>query len=347
LSILDETYGNVPRAESINAGRKTVLKALTGLLLTATCLYLAFRGLEFGEVMHSLGRASYKAAPVYLALLFAFFWLKALRWKLLLLPLCRFQTTDVIPSMMIGFMGNNVLPAHLGEVVRVVMLSRRSSLSKTAVFSTIMLERLMDMMVVLLFLVVGARMAGNRLPDWVGSGGLILGAGCLALLLGAGLVGFFPRPFLRGAMKVFERVPERLSSKVLGSVTSVTQALELARNPKVLLAVVSISILKWALMAGMVYISLESFRLHLPFWVSFLVVGVCAVAVTVPSAPGFFGVIQLGFWVGLQFLGVEKADAIASSVYYHLGQYIPVTAAGLYYLNRQGISLGQVRNLTD
>jgi len=333
-----------PRA---SGRRKTIINALVGLALTALCLYLAFRGIEIEEVMTSLSRASYSGLPLYLVLLVIFFWLKAIRWKLLLLPLHSFRTSEVTPSMMIGFMGNNVLPAHIGEVVRVLMLTRRFPLSKTAVFSTVMMERLLDMLAILVFLVLGAEMSGNDLPDWLRHGSLILGLGCLAAVIAAGVFGLFPRFFLGIVAKVGSRIPGRLTTGLLTAMTSVSHALGLVRNPRILLAILSISLLKWILMAGMVYISLRSFGLDLPFSASLLVLGVCALGVTVPSTPGFFGVIQLSFWVGLQFFGVGKVDAVASSVYYHLAQYIPVTAVGLYYLNRQGVSLRQVRSLTD
>jgi len=348
LNILNETatVAEEPRPRA-SGRRKVLINGLIGLALTVVCLYLAFRGIQIDEVMNSLSRASYAGIPLYLLLLVVFFWLKAIRWKLLLLPLHNFRTSEVTPAMMIGFMGNNVLPAHIGEVVRVLMLTRRFPLSKTAVFSTVMMERLLDMLAIMVFLVLGAEMSGSELPDWLRHGSLIVGFGCLAAIIGAAVFGLFPRFFLGIVAKLGSRIPERLAAGVLSAMTSVSHALGLVRNPRILLAIVSISLLKWVLMAGMVYVSLRSFGLDLPFSASLLVLGICALGVTVPSTPGFFGVIQLSFWVGLQFFGVDKVDAVASSVYYHLAQYIPVTAVGLYYLNRQGISLRQVRSLTD
>jgi uncharacterized membrane protein YbhN (UPF0104 family) len=106
--------------------------------------------------------------------------------------------------------------------------------------------------------------------------------------------------------------------------------------------IVLTSILQWALMAGMVYVSLLSFGLHLTPLASFVIIGVSALGVSIPAAPGFFGIIQLCFWVILQLFGVEKADAFASSMYFHLSNYIPITLLGLYYLNRRGLHLWQV-----
>ncbi len=70
--------------------------------------------------------------------------------------------------------------------------------------------------------------------------------------------------------------------------------------------------------------------------------GVTALGVAIPSTPGFFGVVQFCFWVSLRIFGVEKADAFAASVYYHLSQYIPVTLVGLYSLARLGLRFGDI-----
>jgi len=328
------------------AGRKPKrsFELLIGLSLTALCLYLALRGIDPREVLDSLARASYSGVPLYLAFLFTYFWLKAIRWRLLLLPLGEFQTSAVASPLMIGFMGNNILPARMGEIIRVFLFSRRFSLPAAAVLSTVVLERLLDTLVVLLFLVIGAVMVGG-LPAWIHYSAWVVGTLTLALTaLVAALT--IASDFLSGmAHRVVVKLPRRLSDWLPSVIQSTAQALRCLRSPRLVAAVVAISVVKWSLMAGMVYVSLRSLSLELPPWAPFLVVGICALGVAIPSAPGFFGVIQIGFWVSLQLFGVSKADAFASSVFYHLGQYIPVTFAGLYYLNRQRISLGDIRRV--
>ena len=71
--------------------------------------------------------------------------------------------------------------------------------------------------------------------------------------------------------------------------------------------------------------------------------GVTAFGVTVPSTPGFFGVIQYCFRISLQPFGLNMAAVLGASVYYHLTQYILVTATGLFFLSRMGLRLGDLR----
>ena len=95
--------------------RNRLLKLSAGLLVTILCLAAALWGLDLEKVSESFAGLNYGTLPVILALLFLFFWLKAVRWRLLLSPLREFRTQEVVPPLMIGFMGNNVLPAHLAN----------------------------------------------------------------------------------------------------------------------------------------------------------------------------------------------------------------------------------------
>lgn len=305
------------------------------------CLVIALWGIDVEQVKQGFLRANYASLPILLGLLFFFFWLKAIRWRLLLQPLRDFRTKEVVPSLMIGFMGNNVLPAHLGELIRVYVLAREFSLAKAAVFSSIVLERLLDTAVILIFLVMSFMLV-EALPPWIEAGILLMAVLATAAILLLAAYLFWSQRFIRAAQRVFSFLPAHLCRKLTDIMVAGALGLDSLRRANLAFWVVLTSILQWVLMAGMVYVSLWSFGLHLPPLASFLIVGVTALGVTVPSVPGFFGIVQLCFWVCLQLFGVEKADAFASSIYFHLNQYVPVTLLGLYYLHQRGWQLRQI-----
>ena len=242
---------------------------------------------------------------------------------------------------MIGFMGNNLLPAHLGELIRIYVLGREFSLSKAAVFSSVVLERIFDTAVVLLFLVLSLFLV-EELPSWVSTTIFFVSvlAGLIILFLAAYL--FWTQRLIHATRRVFSFLPERFGRKLSETMEAGVLGLASMQSGGLVFWIVLTSILQWILMAGMVYVSLWSFGLHLPPLASVVIIGVSALGVSIPSAPGFFGIIQLSFWVILQGFGVDKGDAFASSIYFHLSNYIPVTLVGLYYLNRRGLQLWQI-----
>ena len=157
--------------------------------MTVCFLVAALWGIPLADVRDSFARANYLTLPLMLLGLYGFFWLKAIRWRLLLEPVRPLQTRQVAPAMMIGFMGNNIFPAHLGEFIRVYFLGREFGVPKTAVFSSVVLERVFDV-IAILFLLAVSLIFVDGLPDDYTSFSLgIAGVAFLGLLvLGAYVV---------------------------------------------------------------------------------------------------------------------------------------------------------------
>ena len=327
-------------AKEINIRRRHLLAFIIGILISILCLVVALWGIEWNEIREGFQQANYFTLPILMGLLFAVFWLKAIRWRLLLQPLRKFQTKEVVPPLMIGFMGNNLLPAHLGELIRIFVLGREFSLSKAAVFSSVVLERIFDTAVILLFLVMSLLLA-DELPSWVSTTIFFVSvfAGLAILFLAVYL--FWTKRLIHATRRVFSFLPERFGQKLTETMEAGVLGLASMQSGGLVFWILLTSVLQWVLMAGMVYVSLWSFGLHLPLLASVVIIGVSALGVSIPSAPGFFGIIQLSFWVILQGFGVDKGVAFASSMYFHLSNYVPVTLVGLYYLNRRGLQLWQ------
>jgi len=327
-------------AKEINIPRRHLLGFIIGILVSILCLVIALWGIEWDQIWEGFQKANYFTLPILMVLLFSVFWLKAIRWRLLLQPLRKFQTQEVVPPLMIGFMGNNLLPAHLGELIRIFVLGREFSLPKAAVFSSVVLERIFDTAVILLFLVLSLFLV-EELPSWVSTTIFFVSilAGLIILFLAVYL--FWTKRLIHATRRVFSFLPERFGRKLTETMEAGVLGLASMQSGGLVFWIVVTSVLQWVLMAGMVYVSLWSFGLHLPLFASVVIIGVSALGVSIPSVPGFFGIIQLSFWVILQGFGVDKGDAFASSIYFHLSNYIPVTLVGLYYLNRRGLQLWQ------
>ncbi|NOX56934.1 MAG: flippase-like domain-containing protein [Planctomycetes bacterium] len=330
-----------------------MLKLLLGLVVSAACLTVALWDIDFEAVRTSFARANYGTLPLFVLLVGLFFWVKAIRWKYLLRPLGRFHTRDVFPAMMIGFMGNNLLPARLGEFIRVYVLGRQFNLSKTAVLSTIVLERVFDIAAILLLFAIGLFGAEGMPTSYK--------TFCKAMTVGTGL-GFLALAvyvvwtdslvrWIEATLKRLSFVPEKIRKGLTRMVAMGAQGVSSLKSPRLLVRLTLTSILHWSFNVACVYCALFSFGLtdqvEHPVLASCVVLGTTAFGVTVPSTPGFFGVVQVCFWLSLRIFGVSKADAFAASVYYHMAMYVPVTITGLYFLNRLGLRLSGVEQESE
>lgn len=165
---------------------KSFLSLFVGLFVTALALTYALWDVDLKKLVELFGGLNYWAIFPFLGLLTVFFWLKALRWTVILRPLGRFKLAQVTPAMMIGFGANNILPAHLEELLRTVVFARRSRKSYSGVLASLALERLLDVTAILLLYVVVVSM--NRPPTGVLTSAVAIAAGMTA---GAFAVIFF------------------------------------------------------------------------------------------------------------------------------------------------------------
>jgi len=115
------------------------------------------------------------------------------------------------------------------------------------------------------------------------------------------------------------------------------------KSPLMLGRMVAHSLLKWAACGAMVWVSLRAFGGSVSFSVSMIVIAVMALALTVPTAPGFVGAIQAAFVFALGPFGVAQETALAASVFYLVAEWLPVTLVGGVCFVATGLQLREVR----
>ena len=112
---------------------------------------------------------------------------------------------------------------------------------------------------------------------------------------------------------------------------------------RALIGAALLSIVIWVVNAAGMEATFRAFSLELPPYASFVVLGTIAVALVLPSAPGYVGPLQAGAVQGMAMLGVMRETALSLSIVYHLANYIPITLTGLAYLSGMNLSLGELR----
>lgn len=301
----------------------------------------------FHEIADAFRKADYRTLPLMWLCLAVFYWLKVVRWKYLLSPLGQFRPVrELMPSTVIGFAFNNVLPAHLGEFVRVFVFSKQTKLPRTAVLSSIVLERIFDVIAILFFLVAGVWFADIQGLDPRVESAIIL----FTILVCLGLIGavFF---LVKTTLVVsivdrilgwFRFIPKSLTEKIAQILHVGADGLAALKSASLLAGILLTSLLQWLLNATLIHLSLVAFGIPTSPAVSAIVMGVTAFGVTIPSSPGYFGVIQLCFLLVLKLFVSDQETVFAASIYYHMMQWIPVTAIGMILFVRSGLTVADV-----
>jgi uncharacterized protein (TIRG00374 family) len=314
-------------------------KVWIGVAVSAVLLWVAVRGVSFDEVLEQLRRVRPLWLVPLIASIFVRFWLTAIRWQLLLRPVKRIGVHRLFAITMIGFMANNVLPARLGEFVRAYALGRSEALPPSLPFATIVIERIFDGFTLLLFLLGGLSfLRPGRALLWAAglTGALYLGilAGLMILRTGRGM----------GVLDAtLGRLPTRLAGPARRLVDSFRAGLDVLSDGRALASTAALSVLIWVVNALGVEATFYAFGLDLPAYASFLLLGTIAVALVLPSAPGYVGPFQIGTVEGLALVGVARDTALSLSIVYHLANYVPITLVGLAYLSVLNLTLGDLR----
>jgi len=122
-----------------------------GFIVSAVFLWLALRGLHLRDVWLKLQEGNYlwlvPSVAVYFVAVIARTW----RWDFMLRPLKRISLGRLFPVVVIGYMGNNIYPFRAGELLRSYVLYRREDISVGASLATVVVERVFDGLVMLLF----------------------------------------------------------------------------------------------------------------------------------------------------------------------------------------------------
>jgi len=315
-------------------------KLALGLALSALFLWLAVRGAPLREVAATLAAARYwLMVPVIVLTMLAYF-VRAWRWQYLLAGVRRIPLGPLWASVMIGFMGNNVLPARLGELLRAHSLGRAAGVSRSACLASIVVERFFDILVLLA--IFGVILITRGLPSDVRAWGGILLALVAPVLLLFVLFELRPEPFLR---LVDRFLPARLSPRVRQAALNFRDGLGSFRRPAPLLWSLALSLVMWGLLVGVSLLTLEAVGLQLPPDAAVVVLVVMAIGTMIPAAPGYIGTLQYAGTLALLPYGVEKSAALSFTVLYHAGQWLPVTAVGLVYFMRENMSLSRIGDL--
>jgi glycosyltransferase 2 family protein len=310
-----------------------------GVLITVVSLYLAVKGTNPHAIWATLSETGiWWAFPVLGATLLSIL-IRAWRWRLMLEPLGQVTTGETYRATMIGFMANNVLPMRLGELVRAYSIGREAGVSKSAAFATIVVERAFDLFAILLFLGFVLLRFSEHFPAWVSVAGYVAMVACVGLFLVMGLLRWKRDLTMHMFDRAIQWLPGRIRLRAFGYMHRFLDGLEVLSKAHRVLQVTLLSVLCWLAVALSFLFTAYAFDLPRPWEISLLLVVLTALAVMLPSGPGFVGTFEMGVRYGLTLVKVDESRALSVAIFYHAVQFIPITLLGFYHLWRQNFSL--------
>jgi uncharacterized protein (TIRG00374 family) len=313
-------------------------KILIGFFFSFLLLFFTLRNIHWHEVYHYLLKANYYLVlPAILLFLCSygvrsFLWARLLKYKKQLSPRYLFEV------LMIGLMANNILPARLGELVRVYLIGQYRTVSRTFALSTIIIERGLDVLWLLFFTatVYFLPQKTNWLLHSIEALVMLFLCLIIVLIVVVKFQAHLPHLFSFLVPKTYRIWFKTQVSYYLNALLEGLKVFDGIQNSLVILG---LSLASWLIWIGFLKISLLIFDIHLPLWGTILLTSIINLGVLIPSAPGYVGVYQFACVQGLMLFSVAKSKALGFSFVSHALWYLPTTVLGIYFLCKQNLSL--------
>jgi hypothetical protein len=314
------------------------LQRILEISISLVFLMLALRGINLAVLLEGLRSANlWWLLGTVLATVFVLF-VKAWRWQLLFLPEYHPRFSSVYTAMSGGYLASNVLPARMGEVVRLVLLVSDEAVSAARTLSTIVVERVLDILSLLAIMFV--MLPFVDLPPVMLRGAQVLGV--MAFLASAVLVvmSLWKDRIMRWAHAIFGRIRFLDRPQIYAAIEHLIDGFAALRG-RLGLIQIALSILGWLGVILMAWTAAEAVDLQAPLAAIVMVVVITTLGMLVPSSPGYIGVFEYLTTVALAPFGIPKETALTFAIVYHGVNYLTLCFNGLIALWVHGTSLGQ------
>ncbi|MGA2183340.1 MAG: flippase-like domain-containing protein [Bryobacteraceae bacterium] len=314
--------------------RTSALYLVLTTLLAGSLLYLSLRGIAWAQVGHALGSARLQFVALAIAFSTTALLLRSVRWRILLGSECPVSALTAFLAAAAGYLGNNVLPARAGEVIRTLLVTRRSGGSKAFVLTTVLCERVCDA-VALLIITAGSLLLLPVQPGWLSRAVV-----SFSVLAGVGVVAIVVSPRLeRPGRKVLEKlpIPARLQASLSGTLGNVVSGVRQFHDPSKLFLFAALTGLIWLVDGFTALACAASLGLALTLPIVLLLNSALGLGSALPSTPGYVGIYQFVTIFVLTPFGVPKSSALAFTLIAQACTYIVVIFWGtiaLVYFQR-------------
>lgn len=324
------------------------------LLLLAIALFAWFlRDANIAQVWAQIRRADVAllvAGFVCIALTFV---LRTFRWQCLLDPIGPTRFWTAFRATVIGFAALALLPARAGDVLRPYLLARQEGLSATSTLATILMERVLDLIAVLLLLAAfmwglgGTSVMPRDLVRPVEISAAMAGLAAVTLMAVMWTLASHPERIGRIVFAMARVLPHRFAHRLSNLARTFSEGLAVAREPRALAVAMLWSIPIWIAIAAEAWCVTRAFGIAMPFAGSFLVQSFLVIGIAVPT-PGGVGGFHEAYRIAVTaFFHAPNDAAVGAAIVLHAVSFVPVALLGGVFIVRDGLSLGRLQGLAS
>ncbi len=314
-----------------------------GLIVSVVALYLAFRQANFAEILQGFRSARYEYVALGFVLVGLTTLARGLRWSVLTEG--RLSVADATWLFNMGFLFNNVLPARLGEIVRAMLAGRRPQMRFTSALSSIVVERLFDMISVVVL--IGITLMSLNLPTWATSAGAMMGVGAGIGIAVLALAARYPHGSLQIGARVLALLPRMDEARALAFLRPFVEGLGAVSNLRTFAAGLSLSVAAWLLSGITGWALMLALWPHMPVMMGMLAIAAAGLGVAIPAAPAGVGPFEAAVIGVLTASGYDADISRSYAIGIHFITFTTTSLLGALGLLREGMSFSEVARAAE
>ncbi len=259
---------------------------------------------------------------------------RTVRWGLLFHPAKGLSFYHLFGSLNVAYLINNVLPLQVGDLGRAYLISELEGISHSRSLSTVVVERILDVVTLLLVLLVLVPFVD--VPGWATTLSIVLGGIAIGMLGMIAAVTFNRDPAMKLISRLLVFAPERLRPKLNEVAHNTLDGFAVLANPRVAAELVGWSLANWLTVGLILFVGMEAFSLGTGFGAAMFIVVATTFGFFVPSSPGSFGVYHAIVINTLEnVFGVPRGAAVSYALVIHFVFYLPPIFLGTLFLWRE------------
>lgn len=324
-------------------------RLIIGCLIGLVFLYLAGRKVDFSLMWEAFTRVNYWFVLLAVPVIFFSHFLRALRWRYLMDRIKRVDVASLFSALLIGYMANILMPAHLGELLRAYVLGKKREVSASSTFATIVVERIIDVFALLLLMVFAILV--YPFPEWINKAGYAMLVGTVGLFVFLILLKKYFAFFERFLNLFLRPLPKKLQERLVRGIERFVLGIVPLRSGWDYPVVAVLSVVIWACYGFIIHLVLYAFDFvtlyHLPWSTSLIVLVVTTIGIVVPSSPGYVGTYHWLCQISLAMFGVPAGPALSFAILTHGVSFLPVLIVGLILAYYEGVEIFRVQDKAD
>ncbi|MBR3627243.1 MAG: flippase-like domain-containing protein [Elusimicrobia bacterium] len=302
-------------------------------------IYLCIRNIDFKQSVSLLKNADIIFIILGVILYIISYIVRGFRWDYILAPLKKMKKFQSFFYLVFGFFMNNVLPLRLGEFVRAIVAGKKLEISRSGVFATIVVERLMDIIIFIISFFLIAIFVPN-IPNWLQKS-FVLCAVIFGLMF---VVLFFMSKDEDKFLKLLYKfhLPVKFLEIIKSIFLKFASGLKFFQNKKLFFIVFITSVIVWIVESYAYQFLFSAFGLKLTVIQCLFVIVTTGIATMLPTAPGFIGAIEGVGMITLGIFGVEETIAFTAMAATHFIEMMTVYFLGIMGMIKEKISFSDL-----